>query len=75
MPRAWQASSKTAWNSEPAVHLDGADGEGHAGHEPVEEARGGGGCSAGAGFQHVPAGDDVAGGEVFEHHAGHGAHV
>ncbi len=58
-----------------AVDVDGADGEGHAGHEPVEEARGGGGCSAGVGFQHVPAGDDVAGGEVFEHDAGHGAHV
>ena len=41
MPRAWQASSKVAWNSEPPIHLDGPDGEGHAGHEPDEEARSG----------------------------------
>ena len=58
-----------------SVHLDGPDGEGHAGHEPVEEARGCRGRGAGVGFQHVPAGDDVAGGEVFEHDAGDGAHV
>ena len=32
-------------------------------------------CSAGVGFEYIPAGDDVAGGEVFEHDAGDGVHI
>ena len=41
----------------------------------VEEL--GGGLSGGAGvsLNHVPAGDDVAGGELFKDHAGHGTYV
>lgn len=68
--RAWQA----AWNSAAPSTWLARTGKAW-GHEPVEEARGGGGCSASAGFEHVPAGDGVAGGEVFEHDAGRGAHV
>ena len=49
-----------------AIHRDGPDEEGHAGDQAVEEARSRGGRGAGVGFQDVAAGDDVAGGEVFE---------
>ena len=58
-----------------AVDLDGPDGEGHAGNQAVGEAHSGGDRGPGVGSDHVPAGDDVAGREVFEHHAGDGAHV
>ena len=47
-----------------AIHRDGPDEEGHAGDQAVEEARSRGSRGPGVGFQHVPAGDDVAGGEV-----------
>jgi hypothetical protein len=58
-----------------AIDLQRTDGKGHAVQQGVEEL--GGRCSGGAsvGLDHVPARDDVAGGELFEDHAGQGTHV
>src|SRR6185437_3016698 len=58
-----------------AVDLHRADGERHAGLEGGEELGGGGGGGAGADFEHVPAGDDIAGGELLEHEAREGTEV
>src|SRR6185437_11801684 len=58
-----------------AIDLHGPDGEGHAGLEGGEELGGGGGGGAGADFEHVPAGDDIAGGELLEHEAREGTEV
>jgi hypothetical protein len=58
-----------------AIDLHGADGEGHAVLQRVEELSRGLGGGAGVGLNHVPAGDHVTGGELFEDDAGYGTHV
>src|ERR1700687_3470151 len=58
-----------------AIDLHGADGKRHTMLQSVEEL--GGGLSSGARvrLQHVPAGNHIASGELFEDHAGKGTHV
>ncbi len=58
-----------------AIDLQGADGKGHAVLQGVEELGGGLGGGAGVGLKHIPAGDRIAGGELFEDHAGQRTHV
>jgi hypothetical protein len=58
-----------------AIDLDGADRKRHTVLQSVEEL--GGGLSGGASvrLQHIPAGNDIASGELFEDHAGDGTDV
>ncbi|SRR6266849_6967505 len=58
-----------------AVDLHGANRKRHAVLQSVEELRGGLSGGAGVRLQHVPAGNHIAGGELFEDHAGNGAIV
>src|SRR5712692_5907953 len=58
-----------------AIDLQGADREGHAVLQSIEELGGALGGSAGVSLDHIPAGKHVAGGELFEDHAGQGTHV
>jgi hypothetical protein len=58
-----------------AVDLHGADRKRHAVLQGVEELGGGLRGGAGVGLQHVPAGNHVAGSELFKDHAGNGADV
>src|SRR5437016_13913361 len=52
-----------------AVDLHRPDRKGHAELQGVEELSGGLSCGAGVRLQHVPAGNHVAGGELFKDHA------
>ena len=56
-----------------AVDLDGSYGKGHAGDDGVEEMGCSGGLGLGVGFNHIPAGDRIPGGEVLEYHSWEGA--
>jgi len=58
-----------------AIDLDGADGKRHTMLQSVEELGGGLGGGAGVRLQHVPAGNHIAGGELFKDHAGNGTDV
>ena len=58
-----------------AVDLEGLDGERHPPDEGVEEVGGSGGGGPGMSLDHIPAADDISGGEVLEHDAGQGAEV
>src|SRR6266849_3524045 len=58
-----------------AVDLHGANRKRHAVLQSVEELRGGLSGGAGVRLQHVPAGNHIAGGELFEDHAGNGTDV
>jgi hypothetical protein len=58
-----------------AIDLHGADGEGHAVLPGVEELRGGLSGGAGVRLQHVPAGNHIASGELFEDHTGNGTDI
>jgi hypothetical protein len=58
-----------------AVDPHRTNGKGHAVLQGVQELSGGRGGGAGVGLNDIPARDDIAGGELFEDHAGHGAHV
>lgn len=58
-----------------AIDLNGADRHGHPPHKRGEEL---GGRHAGGttlGPDDIPPGDDVAGGKLFQDHAGQGAHI
>ena len=59
----------------PAVDWAGPDGERQTHASELEEVGGGGGGGPLAGLEDVPAGDHVAGREVFEGNAGDRAHV
>lgn len=58
-----------------AIDLHRANGKGHAVQHGLEELGGGEGGGASVGLNHVPARDHIAGGELFEDHAGQGTHV
>ena len=58
-----------------AIDLHGADGKGHAVLQSIEELGSGLGGGASVRLNHIPAGDHVAGGELFEDHAGYRTHV
>src|SRR5437016_12043845 len=58
-----------------AVDLHRPDRKGHAELQGVEELSGGLSCGAGVRLQHVPAGNHVAGGELFKDHARNGTDV
>ena len=58
-----------------AVDLHGADVKRHAVLQRIEELSGGQGGGAGVGWDHIPAGNHVASGELFEDHARHRAHL
>src|SRR5713226_3883623 len=49
-----------------AIDLQRSDGKGHAVLQGVEELSGGLGSGAGVSLQHVPAGNHIAGGELFK---------
>src|SRR5437868_9747905 len=57
------------------VDLHRPDRKGHAELQGVEELSGGLSCGAGVRLQHVPAGNHVAGGELFKDHARNGTDV
>src|ERR1700674_317834 len=58
-----------------AIDLDGADGKRHTVLQRVEELRGGLSGGASVRLNHVPAGNHIASGELFEDHAGNGTDV
>ena len=58
-----------------AIDLDGANGKGHAVLQGVEKLRGGLGGGTGMSLNHVPSGNHIARGELFEDHTGDGTDV
>lgn len=53
-----------------AVDLHGANGKRHSTLDGVEKMSGGGSGGAGVRFEHVPAGNNIAGGEMLKGHTG-----
>ena len=58
-----------------SVNLNRSYLEGHPLLDSVQEARCQGCCGPSVDFHHIPAGNHVSGGEVFEHYAGKRPHV
>ena len=65
----------TAYQSPWSVHLYSSYLEGHPLLDSVQEARCQGCCGPSVYFHHIPAGNYVSGGEVFEDYAGKRPHV